>query len=55
MAATGRNEFYYGDYQGTPQELISAVKWGYLYQGQWNARQGRHRGTPAWDIPAARL
>ncbi len=55
VAATGRNEFYYGDYQGTPQELISAVKWGYLYQGQWNSRQGRRRGTPAWDIPAARF
>jgi len=52
VAATGHNEFYYGDYQGTPQEVISAVKWGYLYQGQWNARQGRRRGSPAWDVPA---
>ena len=55
VAATGHNEFYYGDYQGTPQELISAVKWGYLYQGQWSPRQGRRRGTPAWDIPAGRF
>ncbi len=55
VAATGHNEFYYGDYQGTPQELISAVRWGYLYQGQWNSRQSRRRGTPAWDIPAARF
>ena len=28
------------DYQGTPQELISAVKWGYLYQGQWDFAAG---------------
>ncbi len=37
VAMTGRSEYYYGDYRGTPQELISALKWGYLYQGQWNA------------------
>ncbi len=48
---TGRSDFYYGDYRGTPQELIAAVKWGYLYQGQWNARQGKHRGAPALNLP----
>ncbi len=52
VAMTGRSEGYFGDYQGTPQELISAVKWGYLYQGQWNARQKRPRGTPAFDLEA---
>jgi maltooligosyltrehalose trehalohydrolase len=50
VALTGHSEYYYGDYQGTPQELISAVKWGYLYQGQWNARQNRRRGTPSLDL-----
>jgi len=55
VAMTGHNEFYYGDYQGTPQEILSAVKWGYLYQGQWNARQKRARGTPAWHLPAPRF
>ena len=30
---TGRNEAYYTDYLGTPQELISAVKYGYLLPG----------------------
>ena len=34
VAMTGRNEAYYTDYRGTPQEFVSAVKWGYLYQGQ---------------------
>jgi maltooligosyltrehalose trehalohydrolase len=52
VAMTGHNEYYYGDYRGTPQELISAVKWGYLYQGQWNARQRRQRGTPGLDLAA---
>ena len=50
VATTGHNEYYYGDYQGTPQELISAVRWGYLFQGQWNARQQKHRGGPAWSL-----
>ena len=55
VAMTGHNEYYYGDYHGTPQELISAVKWGYLYQGQWNVRQARHRGWPALDLEALRF
>lgn len=50
VALTGRSEYYYGDYQGTPQELISAIRWGYLYQGQWNDRQKKRRGTPAFDL-----
>lgn len=55
VALTGHNEHYYGDYQGTPQELISAVKWGHLYQGQWNTRQSRRRGSPALDLDAAQF
>jgi maltooligosyltrehalose trehalohydrolase len=50
VALTGRREAYYSDYQGSPQELISAVKWGYLYQGQWCAWQRKRRGTPARGI-----
>ncbi|HEX3871916.1 MAG TPA: malto-oligosyltrehalose trehalohydrolase [Pirellulales bacterium] len=53
VAMTGHNEYYYGDYQGTPQELISSITRGYLYQGQWNVRQQKFRGTPAWQLPAA--
>jgi maltooligosyltrehalose trehalohydrolase len=43
---TGRGEGYYADYRGTPQELISCAKRGYLYQGQRNLRQGKARGLP---------
>jgi maltooligosyltrehalose trehalohydrolase len=50
VAATGRAEAYYTDYRGTPQEFISAVKWGYLYQGQWYKWQKQRRGTPALDL-----
>jgi maltooligosyltrehalose trehalohydrolase len=51
VALTGRNEAYYRDYLGGPQELISAVRWGYLYQGQWYRWQRKSRGTPGLDLP----
>jgi len=51
VALTGKREAYYTDYRGTPQELISAVKWGYLYQGQRYKWQRSRRGTPALDLP----
>jgi maltooligosyltrehalose trehalohydrolase len=46
VALTGQREAYYMDYCGSPQELISAVKWGYLYQGQWYKWQRKRRGSP---------
>lgn len=54
VALTGHNESYYTDYLGTPQELVSAVKRGFLYQGQWYCWQRKRRGSPAWGVnPAA--
>ncbi|MBC8164249.1 MAG: malto-oligosyltrehalose trehalohydrolase [Bryobacteraceae bacterium] len=50
VALTGHNDAYYTDYQGTPQEFVSAVKYGYLYQGQWYKWQKQRRGTPALDL-----
>jgi maltooligosyltrehalose trehalohydrolase len=50
VALTGRSEAYYTDYCGSPQELISAAKYGFLYQGQWYAWQKQPRGTPALDM-----
>lgn len=55
VALTGRAEAYYADYQGTPQELISAVKWGFLFQGQVVKWQKKRRGTPAFGVPAAKF
>ncbi|MGH9754165.1 MAG: malto-oligosyltrehalose trehalohydrolase [Blastocatellia bacterium] len=51
VAMTGRNEAYYNDYLGKPQEFISAVKYGYIYQGQWYKWQERRRGTPSLKVP----
>ena len=51
VALTGHNEAYYTDYLGTPQEFISAMKYGYLYQGQYYAWQQKNRGALSLDIP----
>ena len=54
VAVTGRSEAYYSDTHGDPQELISAAKYGFLFQGQHYDWQRKPRGTPAWDLrPAA--
>jgi maltooligosyltrehalose trehalohydrolase len=50
VALTGRSEAYYSDYAGSPQELVSAIKWGFLYQGQLYPWQKKRRGQPAWDL-----
>jgi maltooligosyltrehalose trehalohydrolase len=55
VAATGRREAYFSDMHGTPQELISAIRWGYLFQGQRFAWQKKSRGEPALDLPAKRF
>lgn len=51
VAMTGRREAYYTDYRGTPQELVSALKHGYLYQGQRYPWQKKRRGTPSATLP----
>ena len=50
VALTGRNQAYYTDYLGSPQEFISAAKWGYLFQGQRYKHQKQRRGTPCLDL-----
>jgi maltooligosyltrehalose trehalohydrolase len=49
-ALSGRKEAYYTDYEGTPQEFISCIKWGYLYQGQFYKWQKKRRGTPTFGL-----
>jgi maltooligosyltrehalose trehalohydrolase len=52
-ALTGRNEAYYEDHAGEPQEFVSAAKYGYLFQGQIYAHQDKRRGKPGLDLPPA--
>jgi maltooligosyltrehalose trehalohydrolase len=54
VTLTGRREAYYSDHHGTPQELISAAKHGFLFQGQRYAWQRNARGTRTDGVsPAA--
>src|SRR6266540_1846493 len=51
VALTGRKEAYYDDYRGTPQEFISAAKYGFLYQGQAPSWRKALRGSSTLGIP----
>src|SRR5205823_1202590 len=51
VALTGHSSAYYTDYLGQPQEFVSALKYGYLYQGQRYSWQKKTRGTAALDLP----
>jgi maltooligosyltrehalose trehalohydrolase len=50
VAMTGLADGYLHDYRGTPQELVSAIKHGFLYQGQFYPWQSNPRGTPTRGI-----
>jgi len=49
-ALTGRREAYYADYVGSPQEFISAAKYGFLYQGQSLSWRKALRGCATFGI-----
>jgi maltooligosyltrehalose trehalohydrolase len=53
VALTGHNEAYYSDHHGHPQEFISAMKHGYLFQGQWYSWQKKRRGLPTTGLHPA--
>lgn len=52
---TGKREAYYIDYLGSPQEFISAAKYGFLYQGQYYDWYKDNRGVPHLDLPHASM
>lgn len=49
---TGHNEAYYSDYLGGVGELVSAIRHGFIYQGQRSRWQEQPRGTPSFGLPA---
>jgi maltooligosyltrehalose trehalohydrolase len=53
VAVVGHREAYYSDFRGYPQELVSAAKYGFLFQGQRYKWQKNRRGTPALDLDPA--
>ena len=50
VALTGNREAYFTDYLGGAQEFVSAVKRGFLYQGQRYQWQEKRRGTPTAGV-----
>lgn len=55
VRVTGARDGYYTDYLGSSRELVAAVKYGFLYQGQYYRWQNKLRGTPDLNLPAAAL
>jgi maltooligosyltrehalose trehalohydrolase len=55
VALTGATDGYFHDYRGTPQEIVSTWKRGFLYQGQLFAWQKQPRGTPTRGLPPWRF
>lgn len=53
VALTGKGEAYMSEYSGSAQELLSCVKRGFLFQGQFSDWQKSRRGTPAENYSAA--
>ncbi len=53
VALTGQRDAYYSDFKGTPQELISLSKYGYLYQGQYRGRRKMRSGYPRLKLSPA--
>jgi len=50
---TGGREGYYGDYEGTTEQIARTIQSGFLYQGQNSPGRGRPRGTRVTDEPAS--
>jgi maltooligosyltrehalose trehalohydrolase len=55
VALTGCTDGYFHDYMGSPQELVSAIERGFLYQGQLYAWQRNTRGTPTRGLAPGRF
>jgi maltooligosyltrehalose trehalohydrolase len=52
VALTGSRDGYYHDFTGRAQELLSAVRHGFLFQGQYHHWQKQRRGSPLRNMPA---
>ncbi len=53
VALSGHSEAYLSDYRGSPQEFVSALRHGFLYQGQLSRWLKRRRGTASRGVPPA--
>ena len=55
VALTHQRQAHFASYTGTIDEWVTALRDGWLYQGQWFRSWNRERGTPAAHLPPERL
>ncbi|MBJ6723545.1 malto-oligosyltrehalose trehalohydrolase [Geomesophilobacter sediminis] len=55
VSLTGYHDAYYSEFLGAPQELISTIKWSYLFQGQRYFWEDKRRGTPTMGYNRSRF
>ena len=53
VALTGERDGYYARYTGTTTEIAQTIQRAFLYPGKTEPVEGRTRGTPVTDEPAA--
>ncbi len=53
VALTGERSGYYADF--VPEDLATAQRCGYVYQGQYSRCRDRRHGRPLGDVPLHRL
>lgn len=51
VGQTGENSLYYGDFNGSIDELISTLTHGWHYRGEYSKFWDRHRGTESNHLP----
>jgi maltooligosyltrehalose trehalohydrolase len=51
VALTGRRHAYFSDYRGDANEWLTAIRRGFIFQGQYSKWQGKSRGHPTRNIP----
>lgn len=50
VRVTNIKDIYFENYSGSIQEIISSLKYGFLYQGQWFKWVNKNRGGSAHDL-----
>ena len=55
VGQTGENESYYENYKGTSEELVDALRNGWLFRGSASPVTNRKRGTECRHVPPERF
>jgi maltooligosyltrehalose trehalohydrolase len=53
--AAGDRDGYYEDFTGTIADLVTTIRQGWFYHGQFSAHRGERRGTDPSGVPLCRM